>query len=196
MRMSSSTATDVFRSCGSVMYRNACHFVVPSSSPASYSDGEIACSPARNRIMYSPTCSHSRSVTTATQYTGGLVSDSHGTGSAPNSPPRTFATPEGSPLNSAIFHTSAATTYDTAAGMRKIVRKNALPRLMLLISTARPSDATKVIGTMTTVKSAIVASDVRNAASPSRNTKKTKPNQNPKKNKPQTTKKHNRKLHA
>src|SRR3569833_775223 len=169
MRMSSSTATDVFRSCGSVMYRNACHFVVPSSSPASYSDGEIACSPARNRIMYSPPCSHSRSVTTATQYTGGLVSDSHGTGSAPNSPPRTFAPPEGSPLNNAINHTSAATTNDTTAKKRKNDQKNALPRLMLLISTARPSDATKVIGTMKTVKTAIVDSDVKQASSPSRN---------------------------
>ncbi|MEC3974025.1 hypothetical protein [Amycolatopsis sp. H20-H5] len=60
--------------------------------------------------MYSPTCSHSRSVTTATQYTGGLDCDSHGTGAAPNSPPSKLATPEGKPLNSAIFHTSAPTT--------------------------------------------------------------------------------------
>ena len=63
------------------------------------------------------------------------------------------------------FQTSEATTYEHAVGMKNTERKNACPRVMLLTSSASPSEIATVVGTINTANNKNVVIDWRKAES-------------------------------
>src|SRR2546429_7051214 len=111
-----------------------------------------------------PSWSQRRTVTSTSQYQGGLALDTQAMGSRPKRWKRTLlARPYVEPLKMLILQTMEARTYEQAVGRKKTERKKPCASLMLLTSRARPSALASVVGTMNAAKMVKVTSDLINS---------------------------------
>src|ERR1044072_4154397 len=101
------------------------------------------------------------------QYQGGWVTDSHGTGAIPNHASTVLARPNRTPEKIDIFQTRDATTYEHAAGRKNTERKNGWNHRARWTSSASARDRTNVVGTMKAAKTTKVSMLDRNAGSDS-----------------------------
>src|SRR2546421_216621 len=114
-----------------------------------------------------PSWSQRRTVTSTSQYQGGLGLDTQAMGSRPKEWRRVLARPKDEPLKMLILQTTEASTYEHAVGRKKTERKKPWASLTLLTSRARPNAHANVVGTMNAAKIVKVTSDLINSGSPS-----------------------------
>src|SRR5881227_3180440 len=114
-----------------------------------------------------PSWSQRRTVTSTSQYQGGLGLDIQEMGSRPTLWRTVLARPKDEPLKMLIFQTIEASTYEQAVGRKKTERKKPWANFMLLTSRARPSAHMNVVGTMKAAKIVKVTSALINSGSPS-----------------------------
>src|SRR6266516_420211 len=114
-----------------------------------------------------PTWSQRRTVTSTSQYQGGLGVDIQAMGSRPKERVSVLARPKDEPLKILIFQPTEARTYEHAVGRKKTERKKPCAILMLLTSNARPNALKKVVGTMNTAKMVKVTRALINSGTPS-----------------------------
>src|SRR5207244_7623897 len=110
-----------------------------------------------------PSWSQRRTVTSTSQYQGGLGLDIQEMGSRPTLWRTVLARPKDEPLKMLIFQTIEASTYEQAVGRKKTERKKPWANLTLLTSKARPSALKSVVGTMKAAKIVKVTSAMINS---------------------------------
>src|SRR6266700_2273216 len=110
-----------------------------------------------------PSWSQRRTVTSTSQYQGGLGLDIQAIGSRLKVWRSVLARPKDRPLKMLIFQTNEARTYEQAVGRKKTERKKPWASLILLTSRARPNAHASVVGTMNAAKMVKVTSDLINS---------------------------------
>src|SRR5256885_16554272 len=114
-----------------------------------------------------PSWSQRRTVTSTSQYQGGLGLDIQEMGSRPTVWRTVLARPKDEPLKMLIFQTIEASTYEQAVWGKKTERKKPSANLKLLTSKARPSALKSVVGTMKAAKIVKVTRALIKSGSPS-----------------------------
>src|SRR2546429_9886464 len=95
-----------------------------------------------------PSWSQRRTVTSTSQYQGGLGLDIQEMGSRPTVRRTVLARPKDEPLKMLIFQTIEASTYEQAVGRKKNEREKPWGKLTLFTSKAKPSALKSVVGAM------------------------------------------------